>query len=298
MLPPMRIALLALCGCLLGCETAPRAAQQLGVDARTFPEMTDLRSGEVITWAYLLKEVEAVDVILVGEFHDHDLGHAIELALVEDMVDRWPASSVAMEMLERDEQGIVDDYKDGIIDAERFQVLAEAKSWYGLDGWNAWYQPIIDAAPHVVAANSPRQYVSLARRDGYDALDALPPARRRLAVHPETLDDGPYWERFLSLVPEGHYSDDDIRAFFLAQQVWDATMAASVDEAAPSRDAKVLLIVGAMHVEYRGGVVEMLHRRRPDLRVLTIAIHRAWPTDDLIDDPPRADIVIVGEAPR
>ena len=99
-------------------------------------------------------------------------------------------------------------------------------------------------------------------------------------MHPSALDDGPYWERFLSLVPKGH-SVDDIRPFFLAQQVWDATMAASVDEAAPSHNAKVLLIVGGFHVEHRGGVVEMLHRRRPDLRVLTVVIHRTSPPGGL-----------------
>jgi hypothetical protein len=147
--------------------------------------------GTALGWRDVMDAVAWADVIILGEQHDDAIGHAVQLAVVEDAVARWPQVVVTMEMLERDEQPLVEDYFDGIIDADEFARLTFSESWAGKGSWAEWYQPIIDAAKarggRVVAANAPRRYVKLARREGYARLDGLPPDRRRWVARPPAL---------------------------------------------------------------------------------------------------------------
>jgi len=179
--------------------------------ARSLPMFTGA-DGTSLGWKDLLDAVAWADVVIIGEQHDDEVGHAVQLAVVEDTVARWPKSVLSMEMLERDEQPLVEDYFEGIIDAEQFARLTFSESWAGDGSWQAWYQPMIDAARdgggRVVAANAPRRYVKLARTQGYTRLDALPRDRRRWVNHPARLPEGLYRKRFWEVMtppepPEG-----------------------------------------------------------------------------------------------
>lgn len=213
------LAMLLLCGCAteLYFDSSPRVRGPVDVAeapsadaARRLPMFTG--GGTAVGWKDLLDAVAWADAIIIGEQHDDAIGHAVQLAAVQDTVARWPQSIVSMEMLERDEQPLVEDYFDGIIDAEQFASLTFSKDWAGEGSWEAWYQPIIDAAKdgggRVVAANAPRRYVKLARREGYARLDMLPPDRRRWVTHPPALPEGRYRKRFWEVMsppepPEG-----------------------------------------------------------------------------------------------
>ena len=146
----------------VGCST-PKPAS---LDARALP-MFDGSDGRPMTWNDLMAAIEGADFVIVGEQHDDAIGHAVQLAVVEDVLERWPDSAVSLEMLERDEQGILDDYLDGIVAADSLASLTHSSNWGGHGGWQRFYQSIIDAAKSadgaVVAANAPRRYVSLAR---------------------------------------------------------------------------------------------------------------------------------------
>jgi uncharacterized iron-regulated protein len=210
---------LTLCGCATEFyfESSPQVLGPLAVadapsagDVRRLPMFTG--NGTALGWRDLMDAVAWADVVIIGEQHDDAIGHAVQLAVVEDTVARWPQAVLSMEMLERDEQPLVDDYFDGIIDADQLARLTFSENWAGEGSWAAWYQPIIDAAKdgegRVVAANAPRRYVKLARREGYARLGALPPDRRRWVAHPPTLPEGRYRKRFWEVMsppepPEG-----------------------------------------------------------------------------------------------
>ena len=175
---------LILCSATLlavGCTFAPRGLTHVGdvgIDVRTEANIIQPSGGGVVSWGEMMDSIDAVDIILLGEQHDHAVGHAIQLAIVEDVMDAYQGSVLALEMLERDEQLRVDDYMEGVIDAKTFATITQSKNWGGDGGWSAWYQPIIDAAKErggkVVAANAPRRYVRLARLEGYERIDELP----------------------------------------------------------------------------------------------------------------------------
>lgn len=271
------------------------------------------RDGAPVDWDGLMRAVAWADVVILGEQHDDALGHAVQLAIVEDALARWPRSVVSMEMLERDEQVLVDDYFDDVLDAASLARLTFSESWAGEGSWFAWYQPIIDAAKHagsrVVAANAPRRYVRLARTEGYEQLQSLPPSRRKYFDVPGALPEGAYRQRFFEVMSHGESGDeeegdseagghpiarntDHLLPIFRSQLVWDATMAASIARAKRSGATKVLHLVGQFHSDFDGGLVIELRKRLPGARILVISMQRDDAVTLLDHDRGRADIVI------
>jgi len=196
--------------------------------------------GESVDWAQIMDAVAGADVVVLGEEHDDAVGHAFQLAIVQDVLQRWPDSAVSMEMFDRTEQAVVDDYLADFIDIETFQERTANTRWLKLSrqyaareldrktfqkriarlGWPDWetnYQPIVDAAKTagapVIAANTPwLVYMSVARRDGFDRLDDVTTAQRTLFEVPHRVPDGEYRKRFWEVLAgraEGEPANDD-----------------------------------------------------------------------------------------
>lgn len=174
-------------------------------DPRQLPMFTG--QGDRIDWRTLHDAIAWADVILVGEEHDDGVGHAVELAVAEEVLAVQPGAAVSLEMLERDEQRLVDDYFDGVIDAPTFIKLTDSAGWATGGGtWENWYQPLIDAAKggrgRVIAANAPRRYVRLARTDGYERLLAMRGERRAFFDVPTSPVDDAYERRFIEVMTQ------------------------------------------------------------------------------------------------
>jgi uncharacterized iron-regulated protein len=302
-----------------GCSAptkGPTSIASVGLNVRNDLIIIVPTNEKYITWEAMFKKIDDADVVLLGELHDHAVGHAVQFEIVEDVMKKYPGSVLALEMLERDEQLLVDDYMDDLIDADSLALKTQSNSWAGGGSWAAWYQPIIDVVKdgggEVVAANAPRRYVRLARLGGYERIDALPVDRRVFIDYPENLSSGKYRQRFWELASHGDESeeivgvdvttidpDDPMLPTFKSMQAWDATMAQSIVNANPSNRHKVVLLVGQFHVEYDGGIVQEIRNRMPDAKVLVISIQREipdenWRGDDSIENaPPIADIMIV-----
>jgi len=289
-----------------GCASSPTPVSPSLVPVRTDLDVLDGRTGDHLTWETLVERLDGADVVILGELHNDATGHAVQLAVVEDMLDRADGGAVALEMLERDEQPLIEDYRDGLIDAEVFAKLTRSASWSGPGSWEAWYQPVIDAAIErdagVVAANAPRRYVKVARMEGWERLDQLDASRRPLVDHPDTPMTGPYRDRFIELMG-GHGEDGEgdeealelAESFFLSQQVWDATMAGSVSRALKESGPPVILLVGRFHSDAEGGTARQVARLHPAARILTISLEPDCDEVDFEADIPQADFIVCTE---
>lgn len=302
----------------VGCtatQQAPLHLQDIEVQVRKDVSIIDPASANHLTWHQLLEQLDGADVILLGEQHDHAVGHAVQLAIVEDVMDQYPDSALALEMLERDEQGLVDDFMEDVIDEDTFEKLTHSTNWGAKDGWGAWYQPIIESVKErggvVIAANAPRRYVRLARTDGYERLDELSAERRVFVDYPDELSSGRYRQRFWEFAFHNEEEesaeeidvevidpDDPMLPVFRSQQTWDATMAQSIVNANPSQEQKVILLVGQFHVEYDGGIVQELRNRAPQLSVSVVSIQRVIPEEEWQANPAIADFMIVEDDDR
>lgn len=282
-------------------------------DPRRLPMFTG--NGCAIGWTDLLNAVEWAEIIIIGEQHDDAMGHAFQLAVMQDTLAHWPRAILSMEMLERDQQMLVEDYLDGYISQEFFVRRAGISRWGGHEGaWNDWYQPIVDVAKdartRVIAANAPRRYVRLARMHGYGYLRGMSRDRRALFDLPRRIPRDAYRDRFydVMLSMRGHGDDDEydaeadsaarlvqddaIEATFRSQMMWDATMAKSIIRARPSRDRKIVHLVGRFHSDFEGGLVTEIRRPRPTARILAISMAPLEATHLRDDDEHRADIIV------
>ncbi len=279
-----------------GCTTAPTP-----IDATTLRGF-DGGTGAPIDWSTVVLRANEVDVVLFGEEHDDPFAHALQRSLLESMLDESDRTALSMEMLERSEQDVVDRWANGEIDRETFMEETGAGSWGGVEGWIAWYQPILDEGrrgrARIVAANAPRKFVRSARIDGYEALEALAPEDRSLFDLPTSLEQGGYWTRFRDTMRD--YRGDDVEdaeiiATFRSQMTWDSTMAGSIATAFDREDVeRILHLAGRFHIDLEGGTVRELRRLRPEASIMTVSCVRAGLDADVLsdDDVDRADIVI------
>lgn len=279
---------------LMGCQ-APVENRMSFDEVRHSVVILDV-DDRALSWDEMIGRTDDFDVIVLGEIHDDHVAHLVQRAVVEDVSKRRDGSVLAMEMLERDEQILIDDYRDRLIDADDFAKLTFSESWAGEGSWDEWYLPIIDVAHEngasVIAANAPRRYVRLARTDGFERLEELPEDRRRLVEWPDPPIEGQYRKRFMDLMSSNGEEEIDMEvadSFFRAQQTWDATMAGSVVENLPKEGGASMLMLGRFHSDHEGGTVGMIRRLAPQLGIIVISL---GPPDDDGPDGVRADIVI------
>jgi uncharacterized iron-regulated protein len=246
----------------------------------------DGESGSAVEWGAFLGQLAKADIIAIGERHDDEVGHAVEAAIVSALLKHKPSGAVAMEMFERDEQGIVDLYLDGEIKRSTLVKITDSANWGGEDTWDGFYQPMVDAVKThrssgaaLVAANSPRAYVTMARTDGFDPLRRLRrEGNRDFALPDLKVDESAYRARFFEFMGEPaaagdlvHAQDSRAGAFFRAQQMWDATMADSVVKAS-RRHPQVVLIAGDFHVADEGGTLVRIRARSGWKKVKSVSI--------------------------
>lgn len=283
------LLVLALVSAAGGCASAP--------DPTMLP-MHDGRDASRLTWNDLVARAMDADVVVIGEEHDDAATHALQAALVADVMALDPRTAVSLEMLERHEQAIVEAWRAGEIDTATFVEQTGSRSWFD---WENFYQPVLDAAKSagcvIIAANAPREYVGRARTDGYDALRALPADERAFFDLPETLDQGAYWLRFRDTMRGFRgdaASDEEIRRTFSSQLVWDATMAASIAAALDRDDVdRVIHLVGRFHSDFEGGTIREVKRLKPGVRVLSITGVGDGDGLELAEgDRGRADVVV------
>jgi uncharacterized iron-regulated protein len=171
----------------------------------------------------------------------------------------------------------------------------------------------------VIASNAPRRYVTVARTKGYERLRELTPDQQQLYVVPDSIIDGGYRDRFQELMqgmvaphlpaPEhaapgegddsaGQASEANrdaavtemVAGYYRAQNLWDATMAASIASGAGRGSAPVVHVVGQFHIDFDGGLAQRVRSLMPGARVVTISlVDSATMTDE---DHGRADVVV------
>jgi uncharacterized iron-regulated protein len=274
----------------------------------------DGSAGVPITWSSLVASATGSTVVLLGEIHGHPMGLQTAAALWEDIAARRPSTSaLAMEFIERDEQIHLDDLLSGITDMEAFRAATGRTDGNFPAGHQAMVETALQAGRPVIAANAPRRYVRLSRTEGFPRLEALSEEQRRTFVIPDELTTGTYARRFTDVMTGMAQHGDDTSAgwsgqqvppnlvpIYRAQNVWDATMAASVADALEQGLAPVMLVTGQFHTDFNGGLTERVRTKArqgmQQPRIMTISIQPVWSNELREDDRGRADVVIyVGE---
>lgn len=251
----------------------------------------ETHSGARIDLDGMADSLAEADVVFLGEFHDSDVGHSLQLALTRRLLARRPGLVVSLEMFERDAQTALDLYLAGGLDEAAF--LERARPW---PNYARHYRPVVELARHrglgVLAANCYRPLASRVAREGRWSIAGEPWAAQRVDAGP-----GPYRDKFVALMGDhasgmGSRLDD----FFAAQCVKDDTMAESIARVLEESGEERPLVVhwcGSFHSDEGLGTVERLRARLPQVKVgLVTMIESRSATRPLSDQERRqADFV-------
>ncbi len=296
---------------LCACTNAKRIDPAIEIAQAPNPESLAAFDGNTRTpigWEEVLKRVANANAVFVGETHDDASAHRVEHALVNAFLAAHPKAAVSLEMLERNEQDAVNLYLSNSSTLEVFLATTKSRDWAGENTWIPWYQPMIDSArisgAQVIASNAPRKYVSIALREGYEPLRALPADERLLFEVDENLTHDGDWLRLRELMVEMHKdraekgetgplepSDQDVDYAHRSQRVWDRTMGMSAAKTFAQKTA-VIHVAGGFHLEQRLGTVAQFSRVCPDAKILVISLQPTASAEIEEKEIKGADIVI------
>ncbi len=221
----------------------------------------------------MIADLSEADVVFLGEEHDNDVGHRLQLETVRALHAARPELVISLEQFEADVQGVLDLYLAGGIDEAEF--LERSRPW---PNYAEHYRPVIEYARAnglaVVAANVPRPE---ARRVAYEGLGVAGALEH--APWSTWVDEPEYAERFAAAMGRAHMAEEDegLRNWFAAQCTKDDKMAESIARAvvagrSAGGDPLVVHLCGRFHSDYRLGTASRLLRRLPTLDVRVVGM--------------------------
>jgi uncharacterized iron-regulated protein len=235
------------------------------------PAIFETRSRTSVTWPALEAAAKDVDVIIFGEDHGDKAGHQWKAQALKLLAAKYPVT-LSLEMLERDQQMLVDEFLREEISEKAY--LAAGKFW---PNYADAYHPLVAIAKEkslpVVAANVPKRYANLVAKSGLEALykirsPYLPP------LYLVNLHRQKEYEERVAAQLAGHGNSGgfvpDRQKFIDAQYLWDAAMTDAVAQAFYAHRRKVVQLNGRFHSEKNSGLTHRL--RQLGLKVLVVSI--------------------------
>lgn len=224
------------------------------------------KEGKPVDYGTLTASFAGKDIILFGELHNNSVIHWLELQVLKTLQEREKTVTVGLEMFERDDQIVLDEYLKGTI--KETHLLREAKVW---DNYKTDYKPLVEFARAnnmgVIATNIPRRYANLVFREGMGALETLSEeARQWIAPLPIEVDlTLPGYVEVKSMGGHGPNVNGEYMA--LSQAVKDATMAHFILQ---NRKGVLIHYHGAHHSKNFEGITWYLKKADTKVKILTI----------------------------
>lgn len=258
---------------LLGCNSItekPSKAPQL--ETLYDSVIYDANTRQPIALDTLISQLQATNVIFIGEFHGSHGSHLLQAKIQAGLFKQNPQQVLTLEQFNRDQQAQLNQYLDDEI-GETY-LVNETPAW---SNYQASYRPLVEFAKQaflpVIAANAPADIVRCVGRHGEEYTQKLDAeATTLIATHPFTEISG-YREQFdswLETVGKPHGKNHDNR--YAAQLLRDNTMAESIAEVIQSYPQhQIVHLNGAFHSNQHSGTVQALQQRLPTLNIKVIS---------------------------
>lgn len=230
----------------------PHGHRRLGFALR------DGKSGAPLSREVFAEKLRGARAIYVGEQHNSRHSHLSQLDVLAQTYAVSRDLALGVEMLPRRLQPQIDAFLAGSLDEAGFLAAIDWEHTWGFD--YGLYRPLFEFCRthglRLYALNAPRELVRAVRQRG---VSGLSPDEQALlpSGHPWPMPD-PH-RRFIRQIFDSHPGGPNADAaerdaiferFYLAQLIWDESMAQAVSEilAAPSAPARLLILAGVGHV--------------------------------------------------
>ena len=218
----------------------------------------------------ILPELKKAKVVYLGEIHDSSQDHQNQLKIIQELYKNNPKISIGMEMFQRPFQEVINQYIAGKITESQLVEKTEYKNRWGFD-WEL-YAPILRFAKEkqipVLALNTPSEISRKVAKEGIEKLTS----DEKQSIPPITeirLDNIAYRQMVSKAFEQhqsaGHGNSDSINRFFLAQVLWDETMADGIAKFIKANpDYQMVVLAGQGHIVYGYGIPSRVERRIPN----------------------------------
>lgn len=222
---------------------------------------------QTLTRQEVQQHLAPANVVYLGETHDSPEDHLAQLQIIQELHRLNPKIAIAMEMFQRPYQGALDDYLAGNIAEAQLVAATEYERRWGFP-WDL-YAPILRFAKEnrlpVLALNTPSEVTRQVSRAG---LESLTPEQRQHIPPISEIRTGSAEYRQMALESfqmhqrAGYGSSADSERFFLAQVLWDETMAEKIAQfLAANPDYQVVALAGQAHIVCGYGIPSRVARR-------------------------------------
>jgi uncharacterized iron-regulated protein len=220
-----------------------------------------------------LNQIQQNDVIYLGENHNSPAIHQQQLEIITQLqhnstkADSPKKLAIALEMFQRPFQPILDRYLAGTITEKQLRKQTEYDTRWGFN-WE-FYAPILRFAKeqqiHLIAINTPAEITQKVAASGLNSLEKndfryIPPLKDI------KLDNREYRQKLTEIyqqhVEEGQGNSTDADNFFVAQVLWDETMAEAIASYYQNNpQSQIVVLVGKAHVMYDYAIPNRVNRR-------------------------------------
>ena len=230
------------------------------------PHIVDVDADIEITRDELLKDLRSVQVIFIGEFHDHVGHHQVQLEVI-DALDDDPEQPLAigLEMFRRDSQEDLD-----VWTANKMPLLDFLKVYN--DNWSMWpeYSKIFMHARNqevkMVGLNIPRHLTRKVASTGFNSLSS----QERLLLGNVQCEVDETYGNYIRQAMGGYGGHGQQFLYFCeAQMLWDTMMARNlIDFLKENPDYRVVVLAGSGHAWKFGIPRQMMEQADISYRVL------------------------------
>lgn len=224
---------------LLGCFAA-----MIPVAVFAHPHLLDVAAGAEVSPQTMLEDLRRVQVIFMGEFHDHAGHHRAQLSVIDALDDDERPLAIGLEMFRKDSQEALDLWTADQMPLLQFLAVYE-------DNWSMWpaYREIfMHARRHAVkmiGLNIPRSITSKVASRGFKSLSS---GERQLLGNVQCEVD-PTYGNFIRQAMGGYGGHGTQYLYFCeAQLLWDTMMARNIiDFLKENPDTRVVVMAGSGH---------------------------------------------------
>jgi uncharacterized iron-regulated protein len=289
----MRLLILLACLGILFCTGLVNAQkipssyrhQVIVSDVRRYKGTNDTCEDLITSFPDALQNLAKADVVYLGETHDNPEDHQIQLQIIQELQRRNRKIAIAMEMFQQPYQNILNRYLAGKLSEQDLVEQSNYKQW-GYP-WE-YYAPIVRFAREkqlpVLALNIPIEITRKVTRSGLESL--TPQQRKLIPPFSEIRTDNIEYRQLLANTfklhqHSGHGNSTGFERFFLAQVLWDETMAAQVTKFLKANpNYQVVVLAGQGHIIHGYGIPSRVARRVQDKRLVQLCSVLLSPTKD------------------
>ncbi len=255
----------------------------------------DAKEKRTITFGELTDRLLAADIVCVGETHDSEPHHRVQLRIIQSLYAADERLGVGMEMFQRPFQKEIDRYFQGGVDADDFLKATEYRQRWGY----AWplYRPIVEFCRKngipLAALNAPKELTQRVSKVGYagltdDEKKQLGPVDFQLKAHRDH-----WYNRLAAMHGNTTASAEQKERSYQVMTVWDEYMAASAATFQQERGLRrMVVLAGSGHVE-RGFGIAARAAKRTGGKVVTVRVEIGADLEKVKADPAADYVVIV-----